>query len=62
MLTYDAINSVRPSKKALLIVPGVTGNSNEAYIMQLADEAHQGGYNVLIINPIGPAEGCGDEF
>ena len=30
--------------------------------MQLADEAHQGGYNVLIINPIGPAEGCGDEF
>ena len=29
--------------------------------MQLADEAHRGGYNVLIINPIGPAQGCGDE-
>jgi len=29
--------------------------------MQLAEEAHMGGYNVLIINPIGPAKGFGDE-
>ena len=29
--------------------------------MEMADEAHKNGYNVLIINPIGAPAGFGDE-
>lgn len=35
-------------------MPGVCGASDEAYIMDLAQEASFNGYNVLIINPISP--------
>lgn len=49
------IRAAEPSKKALLIVPGVCGNSNESYIMNLADEARKSGFNVLVINPTAPA-------
>ena len=40
----------------MLIVPGVSGNSSESYIMTLANDARLNGYNVLIINPTAPAE------
>lgn len=60
-MTYDAIRSDKPSKKALLIIPGVAGNSQEGYVMELADEARSNGFNVLIINPIAPPEGFGSE-
>lgn len=56
-ICFDLVRSEKQTKKAMLIVPGVTGNSQEAYIMTLADEATKAGYNVLIINPIGPANG-----
>jgi hypothetical protein len=39
----------------------VCGNSQEAYIMHLADEARLNGFNVLIINPTAPAT-VGEEF
>jgi hypothetical protein len=29
--------------------------------MQLAEEAHSNGYNVLIVNPIAPPQGFGEE-
>lgn len=61
LLTYDVIRSPTPTSKALLIVPGVCGNSQEAYIMQLANEARLNGYNVLIINPTAPAECANDD-
>jgi len=51
-MTYDIIRSKTATNKALLIVPGVSGHSQERYIMELADEAHKNGFNVLIINPI----------
>jgi hypothetical protein len=40
-----------------LIIPGVAGNSQEGYIMELADQACSNGFNVLIINPITPPDG-----
>jgi len=61
VLTYDIVRAATPTKKALLIVPGVCGNSQEAYIMHLADEARLNGFNVLIINPTAPAT-VGEEF
>lgn len=45
----------------MLIVPGVTGNSQDRYIMNLADEAHKNGYDVCIMNAVGPPIGHGDE-
>ena len=45
-----------------MIVPGVSGHSQEQYIMELADEAHQHGYNVMIVNPIAPPVGFGEEM
>jgi predicted alpha/beta-fold hydrolase len=61
ILTYDIARAPIPTKKALLIVPGVCGNSQEAYIMHLANEARLKGFNVLIINPTAPAT-VGEEF
>ena len=29
--------------------------------MELADEAHQNGFNVMIVNPIAPPQGFGEE-
>jgi hypothetical protein len=38
-MTYDIRRAAKPSKRSLMIVPGVTGHSQERYIMELADEA-----------------------
>ena len=45
----------------MLIIPGVTGHSRDGYIMNLADEAYQNGYNVMVMNHNGPPPGYGDE-
>jgi hypothetical protein len=37
LMTYDVRRSEKPTKRALMIVPGVTGHSQERYIMDLAD-------------------------
>jgi predicted alpha/beta-fold hydrolase len=58
LVVYDTLKAASPSKKALLIVPGVCGNSKENYIMDLAEQATANNYNILIINPIGPLDHC----
>ena len=58
---YDIIRSPKPTKRSMLIVPGVTGNSHDCYIMDLADEAHRNGYHVCVMNAVGPPPGHGDE-
>ena len=60
-MTYDIVRSKTATKRALMIVPGVSGHSQERYIMELADEAHQNGFNVMIVNPIAPPQGFGEE-
>ena len=55
-LVYDILRAPTPTSKAMLIVPGVCGNSSESYIMHLADEARMNGYNVLVVNPTAPAK------
>ena len=62
LLTYDIRRAEgKKSKKSLLILPGITGHSQEQYIMDLADQASLSGYDVLIVNPVAPPEGFGDE-
>lgn len=45
----------------ILIFPGVSGHSRERYALELADLAHREGFNVMIINPIAPPDGYGEE-
>lgn len=54
LLTYDLLRCQTPTKKALLVIPGVCGNSREAYVMDTVTEAHRNGFNVLVVNPICP--------
>ena len=59
---YDIIRSTAATKRALLIVPGVTGHSQDCYIIDLADSAYQNGYYVCVMNAVGPPPGYGDEI
>jgi predicted alpha/beta-fold hydrolase len=49
LLIYDKMPAKAPTNKCMLIIPGVTGHSRDGYIMNLADEAYQNGYNVLVM-------------
>ena len=61
LLTYDIIRSTSETNKALLIVPGLNGHGYDYNIMEMADEAHKNGYNVLIMNPQGSLKENGTE-
>lgn len=40
--------------RVVLIIPGVSGDSEEGYIKELAGVASHKGYNVCVLNPLGP--------
>lgn len=50
------------ANKILIIIPGVTGDSEEAYIKDLVYEAYQNSFNVFTVNPLAPSLGDDEDF
>lgn len=43
------------AKKLMVIIPGVTGDSEEYYIKDCAIQAWEAGFNVFVVNPLAPS-------
>ena len=54
LVFYDYVRAETDSKKSVLIVPGVVGTSEDFYILDVVHSMHKQGFNVLVMNPLGP--------
>ena len=46
----DIAYSSNPSSKSIILIPGVTGDSGDNYVMDLAHEGLAKGYNMIVFN------------
>jgi predicted alpha/beta-fold hydrolase len=46
----DIAYSSTPSKKSIILIPGVTGDSQDNYVVDLVHEGLAKGYNMVVFN------------
>ena len=62
-VAYDIVRSKTTDSKpakAILVIPGATGDSDGCYVKTVCEIASEKGFNVFIANPIAPVDSSGE--